>query len=285
MSTGLVVTAAGPERPVESVRLTAPGRFPAAHARVVPSGYPSITSMLGSAPFYVAHRGGSVDWDEMTLRAYTNAVAWGAGALEVSLARTSDGVWFGLHDDTLDRTSGTSGAFPGSMTWAQVQEHFVFSREPYMRLEELTGTYGDTHVLFVDPKYVSTSHASELWALLSQAAPGWQSRRVVKLFWGFNSGWGAAAKAAGFTTWGYLWDDDGLPEILASSSAHANFDWLGLNYDASAGDWASLLALGKPVIGHVCPDATAASAALSKGAAGVMAASVTDIIPPALPWP
>src|SRR5690606_20228160 len=121
-------------------------------------GYASIDEMLGTDPFYVAHRGGSVDWDEMTLRAYTNSVAWGAKALEVSVARTSDGVYFGLHDEYLDRTSlgNPSGTTlnPKTLTWAQVQSYDVFGREPYMRLEELTELYGDSHILFIDPKYI-----------------------------------------------------------------------------------------------------------------------------------
>lgn len=64
--------------------------------------------MLSQPMFYVAHRGGSREWPEMSLHAYTQAGFWGVGALEVSLARTSDGVWFGLHDADINRTSGTT---------------------------------------------------------------------------------------------------------------------------------------------------------------------------------
>lgn len=257
---------------------------------VISAGYPSISDMLASSPFFVAHRGGSENWDEMTMRAYTNAVAWGAGALEVSLARTSDDVYFGLHDEYLDRVSlnspnGTT-LNPKSMTWAQVQQYDVFGREPFMRLEEVAAAYGDTHVFLIDPKFIDRHNSTSRDRFFNKVKalfPDWQTRVVIKLFWGFNSDWGAAAKAAGFTTWGYLWDNDGLSQ-LANASNRANFDWLGFNYDASEGDWSTVLSWGKPVIGHVCPDAAAANAALSKGAVGVMAAGVKQIIPPKGPW-
>lgn len=285
MAARLYITTEIDPVPVSTVRVkTAAGLFPGEFG-LIAEGYPDITTMFGEDPFYVAHRGGSADWDEMTLRAYTNSVGWGAGALEVSIARTSDGVWFRLHDEYLDRTSQVGGGStydPRTMTWAQVQQQSVFGRHPYMRLEELMELYGETHVIFVDPKYANrVSYNAELWSLLKTLVSEWQTRIVIKLYWNFNSGWGANAKAAGFKTWGYLWDDDGLATI---SSNHSNFDYLGFNYDASQGDWDTVLALGKPVIGHVCPDLTAAESALSKGAVGVMAAGVKSIVPPKLPW-
>ncbi|MFP3435407.1 hypothetical protein SB781_37230, partial [Paraburkholderia sp. SIMBA_061] len=81
----------------------------------------------------------------------------------ISLARTSDGVWFGLHDETLDRTSGTSGFVAADHTWAEVQTHLISSAEtndptqapqPYLRFDELVEAYGSTHTIFVDPKVV-----------------------------------------------------------------------------------------------------------------------------------
>lgn len=290
MAEKLLVTSADSLREVGRIVVTGESGPAEAHLGRMPQGYPSIASMLAASPFYVAHRGGSADWDEMTLRAYTSAVAWGAGALEVSLARTLDGVYFGLHDEYLDRVAlgtDTQTLDPRVMTWAEVQQYQVFGREPFMRLEEVTEAYGGSHVLFLDPKFINRSNATSRNHFLDTVktlVPDWPTRVVIKLFWGFNSDWGAAAKSAGFTTWGYLWHDDGFTQITTTPSARSNFDLLGFNYDASSGNWSTVVALGKPVIGHVCPDAAAASAALSKGAVGVMAAGVKSIIPPALPW-
>lgn len=268
---------------VDTYIQTIDGPVPAVVDAVQP-GYVSIGAMLGEPPFYVAHRGGSANWPEMSLLSYSRSVAWGAGALEVSLARTSDGVYFGLHDQTLERTSGVATA-AASMTWAQVQALSIdvgTGVAPYMRWEEIAALYGGTHVLFVDPKYINrTSHQTALYALLKETIPQWQDRVVMKLFWEFGPSWGATARAAGFTTWGYFWDDDGFP---SRASYHQNFTILGFNYDASSADWTAMRSFGKPVIGHVCPDSAAADAALSKGAVGVMAADVLGIIPPAGPF-
>lgn len=264
---------------VDTYVQTADGPVPAT-AEAVQPGYASIAAMLGEDPFYIAHRGGSLNWPEMSLAAYSRAVAWGAGALEVSLARTSDGVYFGLHDADLAHTSGVA-TLASSMTWAQVQaleiDTGIGGVAPYMRWEEIAALYGGTHVLFVDPKHIHRlNYQSAFYALLKSTVPQWQDRVVVKLYWSFGPGWGATAKAAGFTTWGYFWHDDGFPQ---RTTYHQNFTLLGFNYEASGADWSAMLALGKPVIGHVCPDTLAAAAALSKGAVGVMAANVTNIIP------
>ena len=51
-----------------------------------------VSDLRSADPFYVAHRGGSRDWPEMSMAAYRAAVGLGVDALEISLARTSDGV-------------------------------------------------------------------------------------------------------------------------------------------------------------------------------------------------
>lgn len=65
----------------------------------------TVREFIADRPFTIAHRGSDRDWPEMTARAYVGSTAAGAHALEMSLGRTSDGVWFGLHDRSLDRTS------------------------------------------------------------------------------------------------------------------------------------------------------------------------------------
>lgn len=246
-------------------------------ADLIPNGYSSISNMLAQDPFYVAHRGGSVNWPEMTLEAYGKSAAWGAQALEVSLGRTSDGVYFGLHDDSFVRTSPNSTAAHDALTWAQVQQLSVFNRAPYARWEDIAAKYGHSHVLFIDPKYINRlSFQNELYALIKSTVPSWSTTTVIKLYHTFNSSWGATAKSAGFTTWGYFWHNDGY-DTRASSN---NFDLLGFNFDAPQVNWDGMLALGKPIIGHVCPTITAAQQALTKGASGIMAANVLQIIPP-----
>lgn len=286
MSPNFYLTTEGEPVPIGAVFVTTEEAPQKLDIGVIRSGYDSITDMTSQDVFYIAHRGGTENWDEMTLRAYTNAAVWGAGALEVSIARTQDDVYFGLHDEYLDRTSlgnaeGTT-LNPKTMTWEQVQEYDVFGREPYMRLEEIAEAYGDSHVFFLDPKYIVRNNSTSRQHFLNKIKelfPDWQERVIIKLYWSFNSDWGAAAKAAGFTTWGYLWHDDGFSQVTGNQANHSNFDILGFNYEASSGNWTTLASLGKMIIGHVCPDEEAANLALSKGASGIMASGVKQIIP------
>ena len=249
--------------------------------RPIPAGYASVTAMLASAPFYVAHRGGSLNWPEMSLFAYSQSAFWGVGALEVSLARTSDGVWFGLHDDSLDRTSGTSGFVAANHTWAEVQTHQITAADttdtsqptrPYMRWEELMEAYYDTHVIVVDPKH-ATAFASELLDMMD-AQPGTSTDRFIGKYYGVSSSWATQTSARGYKTWGYFYQVDS-PNF---ATYQGYWDILGMDYNADQSTWTTILSYGKPVIAHTIPHGAAASTALSLGASGMMVSGVQEVI-------
>ena len=241
----------------------------------IPPGYASYSVMTGTGTFYVAHRGGSNDWPEMSMMAYTNSVAWGCPALEVSLNRTQDGVWVGVHDADLNRTSMTSGLPPvSSMTWAQVQQYrikLLNGNEPYIRIEELLERYAASHILYIDPKN-AVAQASEMFAIV-KSYPNWQNH-VMKYFHSSTS-FATAAHNAGWKTWGYYYEAD-VPQIPTTSPY---WDMLGMDYTASSSAWTAILAPGKRVIGHVIPDSVGANTALSKGATALICAGVHSIVP------
>lgn len=256
--------------------------------RPVPAGYSSVTTMLATSPFYVAHRGGSLDWPEMSLHAYTQSVFWGVGAVELSLARTSDGVWFGLHDATLDRTSGTTGFTASAHTWAEVQAYQITaaatnnpaqSARPYMRWEELMAAYYGTHIIFVDPK-VAIAFTSELLNMMD-AMPNTPTSHFVGKNYGVSgpvnnsSGWAHDLAARGYKSWGYFYQAD----AANFATYQGRWDILGMDYTADAPTWASIMSYGKPVIGHIIPDAAAVTTALGYGAVGVMVSGVAEAIP------
>jgi hypothetical protein len=250
-------------------------------------GYASVTAMLAGT-FYCAHRGGSRDWPEMSAYAYGQSAIHDYPALELSLARTSDGVWFGLHDDSLDRTSlGSIGTtlVPASMTWAQVQTHQILGsvavnnptqpNRPYMRWEELMAVYYTSHVIFVDPK-VAIANRAELLDLMD-AMPGDPQERFVGKYSGVSggvgntSGWAYDLAQRGYKSWGYFYETE-----LANYTTYApRWDILGQEYTASQSAWNALKAAapGKPVMAHICPDAVAVSTAIAKGANGAMVSS------------
>jgi len=241
-------------------------------------GYPSVTDML-SGPFEIAHRGGGYTEHEMTLQAYTQSVLRDYGALEISVGRTSDGVWFGLHDSGIDRTSEVSlGVAASTMTWAQVQAYQVtlnpsggaVPAQPYMLLNDLLDAYGNTHVLFFDIKNAGTYTEDALDLILAKVPP----HRIVGKGFITSSSWAIACAARGITTWGYAYDTS-MAEVVTHQS---NWDLLGFNQSASQADWDTMLTYGKPVIGHVLTSQSNADDAMAKGASGLMVSNTDALI-------
>lgn len=257
-------------------------------SQVIPvrRGFNTVAEMLATPGFTWAHRGGSASYPEMSLYAYTQAVVRGYGVLEVSLGRTSDGVWFGLHDQTTDRTSGGTYGNASSQTWAQIQsQQNVFGPgdpQPYMRWEEIVAAYGNTHILVIDPKYALGSHRTEF---LNMVAADLNPERVIIKYSGGGSNATAlstAAQALGFETWGFFYADD----ASAGQGGNGNLQtwgpsWtlIGMAHGASQAIWDEALALGKPVIGHIAIDQTAYNTAMSKGAVGVQVSGVAVVDP------
>jgi len=248
-------------------------------------GYESIDAMLAADPFYCGHRGGSVNWPEMSLQGYTQAALRGYGALEISLARSSDGVWFGLHDASLDRTSlGTGGGsgttyVASAMTWAQIQTHDILpatgspvdtTHRPYVRLEDILDAYLPSHVLFIDPK-AALAYRNELIGILKEY-PTWQSKIVAKYVPGnSNVSWLSAARSAGFVTNAMFYATDTF------STYQAQADILGMQYDASSTIWSQIKSYGKPVMGHVCPSQASVNTAIAQGADGLMVSGPNQV--------
>jgi hypothetical protein len=250
--------------------------------RPVPAGYTTVSDMLASTPFYIAHRGGSLNWPEMSLHAYTQSVFWGVGALELSLERSSDGVWFGLHDDTLDRTSGTTGFIAANHTWAEIQAYQITAAattdpaqppRPYMRWEELMDAYYGTHVIMVDPKS-AVGFRSELLDMMD-AMPGLPIGQFVVKYYGVSSALAIDARARGYTTWGYFYQSD-APNFAAYQGY---WDLLGLDFNADQATWTTMLSYGKPVIAHTVTDSTAAGVSLGYGASGMMVSNIKEVVP------
>ena len=253
-----------------------------------PHGSPDglLVDRLTTRPgFTVAHRGGSLDWPEMSMEGYRNSVALGVNALEISLARTSDGVWFGLHDETLDRTSGTSGFRASDHTWSEVQQYTITAaethdptqpRQPYLRFEELTDAYGRTHTIFVDPKVVPVEHFGELFDLMGRVkhptatfvAKGYCTARA----------WPVDARARGYRTWGYYYGSEVAADRTLFASTQERWSWLGLDYTAGAEQWRSFAASGKPVLAHIVPSRAAATRSRREGALGLVVSGVREVL-------
>lgn len=245
-----------------------------------PPGFNSVAQMLATAGATWAHRGGSTNWPEMSEYAYDQAVLAGYGALEFSAHRTSDGVWIGSHDPSLNRTSQTSG-LPNisAMTWAQVQTYMnsltsAGTPRPYYRLDDFLDKYTPTHVCIVDPKN-DVGRIAEFLAICD--AHGGNTKIVVKFFGvgGGSTALADAAAAKGYQTWGYFYEADVLDGDLAADQSHWSI--LGMEYGASQSSWDAVLSYEKPVVGHIAASQANYDTAIAKGARMVQCANVAGI--------
>lgn len=239
-----------------------------------------LQAWLRATPLEIAHRGGDADWPEGTAYAYRQAAARNpALALEVPVWRTADGVWVVSEDRTTGRVFDGSYAIPAT-TWATLSR--LRTREgqhPMARLkEDVLDVYGDDRVLFVDDK--ADTDAGAFLGLLDSYAG--RSRYVVKTYWQ-STAVAAAARKRGYLTWAY-YDATGLPRL---AETQGRFDLLGLPWSASAADWATARATGKPVIAHIVATAAEAATARDRGASGLMVSGVEQVVPQgtAPSWP
>lgn len=253
------------------------GSNPATSApTAIPVHYDSVDAMLAAQPFYVAHRGGSADWPEYSMTAYENAANWGMGALEVSVARTSDGQYFGLHDSTLDRTSQVTGNIdPGTLTWDELRTTYqnkLNASSPagvdYTLVTDVFERFARDHVIFVDTKYIGGStQRQELVDMMLSVAPA--EHWVLKGYYD-DRNLAQLAKSAGIASWGYYYAKD-LPKL--NETAH-DWDMLGLDLAATNSEWAQIKSMNKPVIAFFIDTKAQVSQALAKGANGLMVSGV-----------
>lgn len=256
----------------------------------VKPGVASVASLMAKSPAIVAHRMGSKNWPEHSMHGATQAAMLGVDAFEFSVARTSDGVWFGLHDASINRTSGTTGLPSASaMTWAEVQAYQSLASltddptqpdRPYLKLTDFLDAYARSHVIFLDPKVLGLSQSVALFQWLKDTYPDALDRFVLKYSYD-NSQLADAVGSAGlgFKSWGFLYASN-LADAAFTTRA-SKWTMLGFDYNAQDADWVDFMAraqaLGKPVLGHIAPTAVAAQRCLSFGAFGVMVSGVKQV--------
>lgn len=238
--------------------------------KAVPRGYKDIGTMMITRGFLIAHRGGSVSWPEASMRAYTNAVMYGAGALEVSCQKTKDGVWFLNHDRTLQRVDKTAPDTPVTeMTWAEIKKYTTIG-EPFVTVEEYFAAYGSSHITVLDPKYSAAQ-----WQELKKFFPSDAQGRIIWKF-SIDAGWLVNQwKADGWKCWGYSYPDHVTDGRI--NEWHKPWDYIGMSWEASDEVWRRTTALGKPVWAHICPTRQAYDDGLAKGAIGCMVSGVANI--------
>lgn len=244
-------------------------------------GFRSVDQMLATPGATWAHRLGSSNWAEMSRNGAIQSAARGYGALEFSSQRSSDGWWFGMHDNNFDRTSQTTGSpAPNTLTQAQILSTYVNSYqaggnpEAYWGLADFLDAYTPTQVAIVDPKN-QLAHIPDFLNLLD--AHGGNTKIVVKYS---GVGTGSAnlanqAKARGYERWGYFYEED-----VANGNIElwqGNWSILGMSYTASQASWDFIRSFGKPVVAHIAPNQAAYNTGVAKGARMVQVSGVANV--------
>lgn len=255
----------------------------------------NVTSLLATPNFVVAHRLGSKNWPEHSMHGATQSLLRGVNALEFSIGKSSDGVLFGLHDDTINRTSGTTGLpVAQQMTWADILSYPVLSsitddpsqpNRPYLKLDDLRKAYPNA-VLFLDPKYLGSAGAIAFFQNLKDTVPDATERFVFKYYFTATN-LANPIGAMGFKSWGYLYEAD-LANANFTTYANA-WTILGLDYNCSESGWADFQSrmaalnnpltgtLGKKYTGHIAPTLAATVRPNAYGAIGNMVSGIKQV--------
>lgn len=248
-------------------------------------GFPTIGAALAVPGATMAHRGGSLNYPEMSQIAYDRSVTRGFGVLEFSCGWSSDLVPFGLGDQTLDRVAGVTGDIdPTTLTWATISSTYqnvlrpiapgVY--QPLYRLEDFLAKYSETHTLMIDPKF-GFNNATKVNAMLDLCDMYGGPDQIVIKFDTPTSDVTMTTLAHGR---GYLcmnyWG--GSANSAAMAAQQGNWDIIGALYsDATMMTQAGTY--GKPVWAAVVPDQAGYNTAITNGADLVMCSNVAGIAP------
>ncbi len=95
-------------------------------------------------PIAFAHRGGTSDWPENTMRAFAHAVSLGYRYVETDVHLTADGVVVAFHDSRLDRLTDHQGLI-SAVEWKALRAARC-GGEPIPELADLLGTWPELRV-------------------------------------------------------------------------------------------------------------------------------------------
>ena len=207
----------------------------------------AIGDLLGTTPFYIAHRGSGDNWVEHSFDSYSRVIDSGAKAIEVSVSATSDGVLVCHHDLTTKRMTGVDLPI-AEVTWEELSQLRsdarawlgpAAEREPLPLLADVLDAFATTHVIFLEDKQGTNTEA--LLKVMDS-----YSHSTEHFVW---KQWAGATQYTlvdghGYTTWGYF-----TPELFERANELApRFDLLGVSHRATDAQVAVLVGFGKPVI-------------------------------------
>jgi glycerophosphoryl diester phosphodiesterase len=242
------------------------------------------------SPWYAAHRGGSYNYPEETLDGYRGSAQRGARILEVSVQVSADNTFWCFHDNTTDRTTGVSGSIPAmhdtdiaalSNLGSTAGGNPTQRSRPTAKLVDVLNAFSATHVFIIEDK--TYTHMTQLLTLLQSYGTSGRpasERFVIKMdIASNNGGLIAQAKAAGFKTWGYIFDNQ-MTASFAGALTRGE-DMIGLDYASSDATLSSAiaqaLAVGIMPTGHIVSSRSVRNRLLGLGIQGIMMSNVDAI--------
>lgn len=104
-----------------------------------------------SYPLIFGHRGASIRAPENTLKAFNLAFKEGANGIEFDIRLSTDNEIVVIHDETIDRTSNSSGKV-NSLTLEKLQKFDFGEGEKIPTLKEVLTKFGNKHWLNIEIK-------------------------------------------------------------------------------------------------------------------------------------
>lgn len=196
----------------------------------------TISSLLATNPFYVAHRGSGGEFPEHTMASYASTVGAGAKAIEVSVHCSADGVLFCMHDSTLDRmTNSTWTGSHTTWTWAALNQRAKivgvpllgpgWADQPIPTVREVLDRYVGKTVIWLEAK--GNSAVTPLQNLILTYPGATKSVAWKAYYLSTSLTW---AKSNGFKVWAYT---DPATTQAQMDAVDANVDYWGVPWEST----------------------------------------------------
>jgi glycerophosphoryl diester phosphodiesterase len=247
-------------------------QVPDPHSRTGPAPR-TIDGLLQETPFYIAHRGSGDNWTEHTEQAYSQSVAAGVKAIEVSVNSTADGVLVCHHDTNLRRLTGHDldiAAVPYSALEPLRNDARRWlgpaaPLQPIALLEDVLDAFAGTHVIFIEDK--QTTNARALLRVMDRYPNSrehfvWKQDAIDEK--------PAAVVEHGYRSWAYF-DENSIDQV---EELAPDFDYLGITHLASDDTVRRIVALGKPVICWAVHTRAMRDRMLGLGVTGMMCSNI-----------
>lgn len=242
----------------------------------------TIDGLLRSAPFFIAHRGSGDNWTEHTAPAYSQAIAAGSTAIEVSVHATSDGVLVCHHDESTLRLTGQDHRIR-DLDYAAVSALRADARQwlgpaaPLQlipKLQDVLDAHAAKHVIFIEDKQ-GTNTKQLLDVMDTYPHPTehfvWKQPASSPSY--------RQAQDRGYQTWGYFVDSsDGQFQRYAP-----RHDLLGIFHNATDDEIRQLVGFGKPTICWEVHTRWMRERLTSLGVQGMMCSNIPYVMASAAP--